>query len=131
VVNDVLFPSLLEGADLALFLLRAWIAILFGWSGWSHLTKPRERGESIGMSPAATFALGAVELGASLHLVAGLWDQLAAAALAITMLGALYKKIFVWKICFWGDESTGWYYEVLYLLACLVIVTTGGGAIGV
>lgn len=129
-MDQVLFPALLEGSDLALLLLRVWIAILFGWSGWSHLTEPRERGESIGMPVTATFVLGAVELGASLLLVVGLWDQLAAAALVATMLGALYKKIFVWKTGFWGDESMGWYYELLYLVCNLVIVTTGGGAIG-
>lgn len=97
-----LFPSLLELSDPALFLLRVWVALLFGWSGWSHLTEPRERGRSIGVSPAAT-----------------------------AMLGAIAKKAFVWKTGFWGKESSqGWYYEVLYLLCNLVILATGGGSIG-
>ena len=38
-MDDVLFPALLEGSDLALLLLRVWIAILFGTSGWSHLAR--------------------------------------------------------------------------------------------
>ena len=42
-----LFPFLLDLSDLALF-LRIWIGILFGWSGWLHVTDPRERGKSIG-----------------------------------------------------------------------------------
>lgn len=54
----------------------------------------------------------------------------AAAALVVTMLGALYKKIFVWKTGFRGDESMGWYYELPYLVCNIVFVTTGGGAIG-
>jgi putative oxidoreductase len=130
VTDAPLFASLLDYADLALFLLRVWIAILFGASGWAHLRKPRERAESIGLPPAATAALGAVELAGAVLLVAGLWVQPAAAALAAVMLGAIAKKAFVWKTGFWGEESQGWYYEVLYLLCNLVILTTGGGSIG-
>lgn len=131
-MTDVPFlPSLHEYADLALFLLRVWIAILFGVSGWAHLRNPRERAESIGMPPAATAAIGAVELAGAILLVVGLWVQPAAAALAAIMLGAIAKKALVWKTGFWGAESQGWYYEVLYFLCNLVILTTGGGSIGV
>ena len=127
-----LFPFLLELSDLALFLLRIWIAVLFGWSGWSHVTDPRERGKSIGIPPAATAVLGAVELIGAVLLVAGLWTQVAAAALIAIMLGAIAKKAFVWKTGFWGKESSqGWYYEVLYLVCLLVISATAGGSIGV
>ncbi|MDX1624116.1 MAG: DoxX family protein [Gemmatimonadota bacterium] len=129
-MDDVLFPELLRLSDLALFLLRLWIAIIFITSGWSHLTQPRERGESLGMPAAATFVLGAVEVLGSILLVVGLWTQLAAAALIVTMLGATWKKMFVWKTGFWGEESNGWYYDVLYLICNLVILATGGGAIG-
>ena len=131
-MNEPLFPSLLELADLALFLLRVWIAVLFGWSGWSHLAKPRERAKSIGMSPAATAILGAAELGAAGLLVLGIQVQPAAALLAAVMLGAIAKKAFVWKTGFWGKEgSQGWYYEVLYLLCNFVLLATGGGSIGI
>ena len=127
-----LFPFLLELSDLALFLLRIWIAVLFGWSGWLHVTDPRERGKSIGLSPAATEVLGAVELVGAALLVAGLWTQVAAVALIAVMLGAIAKKAFVWKTGLWGKESSqGWYYEVLYLLCLLVISATDGGSIGV
>jgi putative oxidoreductase len=126
-----LFPSLLELSDLALFLLRVWIAILFGWSGWSHVAHPAERGKSIGMSPAATAVLGAIELVGAVLLVVGVGAQLAAAALAMVMLGAIAKKALVWKKGFWGKESSqGWYYEVLYLVCNFVILATGGGSIG-
>lgn len=126
-----LFPSLLEFSDLALFLLRVWIAVLFGSSGWSHLTRPRERGESIGMPPAATAVLGAVELAGAALLVVGLWVQVAAGLLIAVMLGAIAQKAFVWKSGFWGKESSqGWYYDALYLVCNLVLLTTGGGSIG-
>jgi len=131
VTDAPLFPALLDFADLSLFLLRVWIAILFGWSGWSHVRKPRERGESLGMPPAATAALGALELAGAILLVIGLWVQPAAIALAAVMLGAIAKKALVWKTGFWGEDSQGWYYEVLYLVCNLVILTTGGGSIGI
>ncbi|MGH7565745.1 MAG: DoxX family protein [Gemmatimonadota bacterium] len=126
-----LFPSLLEFSDLALFLLRVWIALLFGWSGWSHVRQPRERGKSIGMSPAVTAVLGAVELVGAVLLVVGLWIQIAAGLLVAVMLGAIAKKAFVWKTGFWGKESSqGWYYDALYLVCNLVFLATGGGSIG-
>ncbi|MGH7559350.1 MAG: DoxX family protein [Gemmatimonadota bacterium] len=127
----MIVPGFAEYTDWALFLLRIWIAILFGTSGWSHARNPRERAESVGLSPGATLALGIVELGAAGLLVLGLWDQLAAAAIALVMLGAIQKKVFVWKTGFWGEDSNGWYYDVLYLICALVILTTGGGAIGI
>ncbi|CAN5884817.1 hypothetical protein BH20GEM1_BH20GEM1_08270 [soil metagenome] len=43
------------------------------------------------MSPGVTFVVGAVEIIASVLLVIGLWDQAAATALTIVMLGAIYK----------------------------------------
>lgn len=125
------FPMLAEHADWALLLLRIWIAILFGTSGWSHARKPRDRAASIGLSPSMTLVLGVVELVAAILLVLGQWDQLAAGAVILIMLGAVGKKAWVWKTGFWGEDSTGWYYEVLYLICALVILTTGGGRIGI
>ncbi|MGH9320561.1 MAG: DoxX family protein [Vicinamibacteria bacterium] len=127
----MILPGLAEYADWALFLLRLWIAILFGSSGWSHAKEPRERAKSVGLSPPATVALGIVEIGAAVLLVLGLWDQIAAAAIVVVMLGAIQKKAFVWKTGFWGEDSNGWYYDVLYLICALVILTTGGGSIGI
>lgn len=125
----MIFPGLTVFSDLALFLLRLAIAAVFGTSGWSHMTKPKERAESIGMSPAFTFGLGVVEvLGAAL-LVLGIYPQLAAILLIGVMLGAIQKKVFVWKTGFWGDDGQGWYYELLYLVCNVVILTTGGGSI--
>jgi putative oxidoreductase len=125
------FPSLLEFSDLGLFLLRVWIALLFGWSGWSHVREPGERGKRIGMSPAATAMLGAVEFVGAVLLVIGLWIQIAAGLFIAVMLGAIAKKALVWKTGLWGKESSqGWYYDALYLICNLVFLATGGGSIG-
>lgn len=130
-IEAALDLDLSQLVDPALFLLRLWIALLFGWSGWSHVREPRERGESIGMSPATTFVLGMVELASAALLVLGIGTRIAAAALILVMLGAIAKKALVWKTGFWGKESSqGWYYDVLYLLCNFVLLTTGGGSIG-
>ncbi len=125
------FPFLAKYSDVALLLLRLALAVLFGVSGWSHASRPKERAESVGLPVPATFALGVVEVAAAVLLVVGLWVQPAALVLAAIMLGATFKKAFVWKTGFWGESNGGWYYELLYLVCNLVLATVGGGAIGI
>ncbi|MFW5947072.1 MAG: DoxX family protein [Gemmatimonadota bacterium] len=125
----MLIPELAGLTDLALFLLRLMIAVVFGTSGWAHMTKPGERAESIGMSPPFTLGLGVVEVLGAVSLAAGVVPQIGAILLVGVMLGAIQKKVFVWKTGFWGDQGQGWYYDLLYLVCNLVILTTGGGTI--
>lgn len=121
------FPELSRFEDLALLLLRVLIAAVFASSGWSHARKPAERGESIGFSPPFTVALGIAELLGAASIALGVAAQLGAILLAAVMLGAIHRKVFVWKTGFWGEDGGGWYHDALYLVANLVILTTGGG----
>lgn len=121
------FPELSRFEDLALLLLRVLIAAVFASSGWSHVRRPEERGESIGLSPPFTAALGIAELLGAASIALGILAQLGAIVLVTVMLGAIHRKIFVWKTGFWGDGGGGWYHDTLYLVASLVILTTGGG----
>ena len=43
------------------------------------------------------------------------------------MLGAIQKKIFVWKTGFWGEKGSGWHYDLMMIVMNLVIATTAGG----
>ena len=43
------------------------------------------------------------------------------------MLGAIQKKMFVWHTGFWGTESQGWHYDLLFVVSNLVIAFTDGG----
>lgn len=124
----MLVPELAQYSDLALLLLRIMLAAVFATSGWSHVREPVERGESIGMSPPATVVLGVAELLGSASIALGIFAQAGAVALIAVMLGAIYKKIVVWDTSFWGDDGSGWYYDLLYLVGNLVILTTGGGS---
>ena len=123
-----MFPQLAHFTDVALLLLRVMVGIVFITSGWKHFQDPEARSKDIGMSKGFTIFLGAAELAGGLGLIFGFLTQLAAIGLTLIMLGAIQKKIFVWRTGFWGKSGTnGWSYDTMFVVMSLVIVTTGGG----
>ncbi len=124
---SVTFPALLHFSDVGLLLLRLMVAAVFFDSGWNHLKNPAERSKGIGASTGFTVFLGAAELLGSVGVALGILTQLAAIGLVLLMLGAIQKKIFVWKIGFWGGRAYGWHYDLMLLVMNLVILLTGGG----
>lgn len=122
-----MFPQLLRFTDLGLLLLRLMIGIVFFTSGWSHVTKAEERSKSIGMSKGFTVFLGLAELAGSLGILIGVFQQFAAIGLILIMFGAIYKKIFVWHTGFWGEKASGWHYDLMFVIMCLVALFTDGG----
>jgi putative oxidoreductase len=123
-----MFPQLADFKDAAFLLLRLMVAAVFGASGWSHLKDPEGRSKSIGTSKGFTVFLGAAELAGALGVMFGVLTQLAAAGLILLMLGAIQKKIFVWKTGFWGKHGTdGWHYDLMLVVMNLVIIVTNGG----
>jgi len=122
-----MFPQLLRFTDFGLLLLRLMIGIVFLTSGWSHVKNPAERSQSIGMSKSFTLFLGLAELAGSLGIMLGALQQLAAIGLILIMLGAIYKKIFVWHTGFWGEKASGWHYDLMLVIMCLVVLFTDGG----
>jgi putative oxidoreductase len=124
---EPVFPQLLRFSDVALLLLRLIVAAVFFESGRRHASDPVGRAASIGLSPGVTRILGWAEITAALALALGLITQVGALVLILVMLGAIQKKVFVWHTGFWGENTYGWHYDLLLLLANLVILTTGGG----
>jgi putative oxidoreductase len=123
-----MFPQLAGLEDAAFLLLRLIVAAVFGASGWSHLKDPEGRSKSIGTSKGFTVFLGAAELAGALGVMFGVLTQLAAAGLILLMLGAIQKKIFVWKTGFWGKHGTdGWHYDLMLVVMNLAIIVTNGG----
>jgi putative oxidoreductase len=119
-------PELLENA--ALLLLRVVLSLVFLSSGWKHAQEPQKRAESVGLPVGVTLALGVAEVAAGISVALGVLPQAGALVMILAMLGAIYKKVFVWKTGFYGEDNGGWYYDLLYLSAALVVVATGGGA---
>jgi putative oxidoreductase len=123
-----MFPQLAGLEDAAFLLLRLIVAAVFGASGWSHLKDPEGRSKSIGTSKGFTVFLGAAELAGALGVMFGVLTQLAAAGLILLMLGAIQKKVFVWKTGFWGKHGTdGWHYDLMLVVMNLAIIVTNGG----
>src|SRR6266581_759003 len=75
----------------------------------------------------STVFLGSAEVLGSAGVALGILIQLAALGLILLMLGAIQKKIFVWKTGFWGARGYGWHYDLMLLVMSLVILLTGGG----
>ena len=124
---NILFPELLRLSDVGLLLLRLMVACVFFASGLNHLKNPTERAKDIGASRGFTIVLGSGEVLGSLGVALGVLSQLAAIGLILIMLGAIQKKIFVWKTGFWGKGGYGWHYDLMLLVMNLVILVTGGG----
>ncbi len=120
--------QLAQFTDLSLLLMRLMVAAVFATSGWTDMADPKERAKSIGMTPAFTMLLGAAELAGGVAVACGVLTQLAAIGLILVMLGAIYKKIFVWHTGFWGEKASGWHYDLMLVLMNVVIACTDGGA---
>jgi putative oxidoreductase len=123
----MMFPQLAQFADLGFLLLRLMVGAVFITSGWHHLKDPEARSKSIGMSKGFTIFLGAAEVAGSLGVMFGVLTQIAALGLIVVMLGAIWKKIFVWHTGFWGEKNSGWHYDLMLVVMNLVIVFTSGG----
>lgn len=122
-----MFPALSRFTDLGLLLIRLMVGLVFVTSGYSHLKDPEARSKSIGMSKGFTVFLGLAEVAGGLGVAAGVLTQIAAFGLILIMLGAIQKKIMVWHTGFWGEKSSGWHYDLMFVLMNLLIAFTDGG----
>ena len=125
----MLWPRLAIHGDWALLAMRLLVAAVFFSSGLSHARKPKERGQSIGMGPGFTLFLGVAEMAGALGVATGVLLQPAAIGLIFVMLGAIQKKISVWKTGFWGKNASGWHYDLMLVVMNLVLLTIGGGTL--
>jgi putative oxidoreductase len=121
------FPELARFLPAGLLLLRLMVGAIFFDSGLKDLRNPQERTKDIGLGKPFTSFLGVAEIAGSLGVIFGVLPQLAALGLILTMLGAIYMKIFVWHTGFWGEKSMGWHYDLMLLIMNLLIVFTNGG----
>lgn len=113
--------------DYGLLFLRLMAAAIYADSGYNDLKDPGARAQSVGLpKPLAIFIAGA-ELAGAAGLILGVFQQLAAIGLILIMLGAIQKKIFVWKTGFWGKNGLGWSYDLTLVSMLLVILFTDGG----
>jgi putative oxidoreductase len=122
-----MFPQLTHFADYGILLLRLMVGLVFVDSGWNDITKPGDRSKDLGLSNGFTKFLGVAETAGGLGVAFGVLTQLAAIGLILIMLGAIDRKIRVWKIGFWGGKTYGWHYDLMFVLMNIAIITTNGG----
>ena len=126
----MVFPRLAQFADVALLLLRIMIGLVFLTSGWKHVREPERRSKDTEMSKGFTIFLALAELAGGLGVILGVFAQLAAIGLILLMLGAIQKKIFVWRTGFWGKSGTnGWSYDTMLVVMNLIVATMGPGTL--
>jgi putative oxidoreductase len=113
--------------DYGLLFLRIMIGLIYVDSGYNDLRDPDARSKSIGLPKGFTIFLAVAELAGGAGVIFGVLPQLASIGLILIMLGAVQKKIFVWKTGFWGRDGLGWSYELMLISMLLVILFTDGG----
>jgi putative oxidoreductase len=112
-----------------LLFLRLMAGLIYAGSGYNDLKDPDARSKSIGMPKGFTIFLAVAEIAGGAGLILGVLQQLAAIGLLLIMLGAIQKKIVVWKTGFWGKDGLGWNYELTLVSMLLVILFTDGGSL--
>ncbi|MGA7747509.1 MAG: DoxX family protein [Candidatus Aquilonibacter sp.] len=113
--------------DFGLLLLRIMTGLIYIDSGYNDVRSPDERSKGLGLPKGFVIFLAVAELAGGAGIILGVLQQLASIGLILIMLGALQKKIFVWKTGFWGKDGLGWYYELTLISILLVILFTDGG----
>ena len=113
--------------DYGLLFLRVMTALIYIGSGYNDVRKPDGRSKSIGMPKGFVIFLAVAEIAGGAGLILGVLQQLAAIGLMLIMLGAIQKKIFVWKTGFWGADGFGWSYDLMLISMLSVILFTDGG----
>jgi putative oxidoreductase len=122
-----MYSQLAHFTDFALVFLRLMVGLVFIDSGYNDLKNPDARSQGLGIPKGFTIFLAGAELLGGVAVVIGFLTQLASIGLILIMLGALQKKIFVWKTGFWGKDGLGWNYELILASMLLVILCTNGG----
>ena len=115
--------------DVSLLFLRVMVGVVFADSGYNDLKDPDGRSKGLGVSRDFAIFLGVAEVLGGIAITIGFLQRLAALGLILIMLGAVQKKIFVWKTGFWGKTEPGWYYDLVFVSALFVIFATDGGGL--
>jgi len=115
--------------DYGLLFLRIMAGLVYAGSGYNDLKDPDARSKSIGLPKNVTLFIAVAELAGGAGLILGVLQQLAAIGLMLIMLGAIQKKIVVWKTGFWGKDGFGWSYDLTLMSMLFVILFTDGGSL--
>lgn len=108
--------------DLAMFVLRLALGILFLAHGPVKLQNIEKSAKGLGLSSGLTTAVGLFETLGAASLILGVWTQVGAILLMVVMLGAIYTKTQKWDKKFTGEN--GWELDFIILAAALAVLLT-------
>jgi putative oxidoreductase len=126
-----MFEQLTQYNDIGLLILRLVVAIIFIHHALPKLKNAKGMAQMMGMPAGMIFMLGGIEFLSSVGLALGIYTQLAAALLALVMVGAIYFKTAKWRVPFAAMDKTGWEFDFVLLAANIAILLSGGGSIGI
>lgn len=105
------------------WVLRIALAAVFVYHGIPKLKTPSMVASIYGAPSFVGFIHGLVEVLGGLALVLGIYDRLAALALSVIMLGALYFHLFKWRTPFNKQGvGPGWEFELVLLGGLLTLL---------
>jgi len=115
--------------DVGLLVLRLALAAVFFVHGKSKIPMWKmQASEQMPMSMIKLMRfLSVVEILGSVAMVLGLFEQIAALGFMLIMAGAMYFKIFKWKVPFMGKEKLGWELDLMVFAAAASIYFIGAG----
>jgi len=103
-------------------MLEVVLGIIFVVHGWSKVRNPAPIGKLLGGGKNTGLVFGLVEVVSGVMIATGLGTFASSIAIILIMLGAIYHKIFKWKIPFTTDSNTGWEFDLLILAGALTLL---------
>lgn len=114
--------------DLGLFVLRLAVFLVFFYHGIGKLKMPVGMAQGMGWPKWKVVLLGLVETVSSVLVLTGFHFRWGAALLGLVMVGAIYHKIFKWKMKFSASSAVGWEFDLTLLAMNIAIFFVGAGA---
>lgn len=115
--------------DWGILVLRVFLGIIFLYHVFPKLKMPKIMAKGMGWNSVSVILLGLVEFISALSVILGFYAEIGALLLGVVMVGALYHKIFKWKVPFGAMDKTGWEFDMILLGAAIAILFLGAGAI--
>lgn len=98
------------------------LGIIFVVHGLSKALHPSMMASFWWGSNTLAFLHGAAEVLAGVTVALNIGQIYGAAFMVLVMLGAMFEKIFKWKVPFMSRTGTGWEFDLLILAAALMVL---------
>lgn len=127
--NLTMLEQLSAYGDYGFLALRLALASVFIYHALPKLTKPKMLAGMFGGKAYLVTLLGLLEGLSGLLVLTGFQARLGALGIILAMLGALYYKIFKWKVPFYAQDKTGWEFDIVILAGALVLLVSNYGLV--